>query len=159
MSSSRLDKPTPETVRTVALLAGGFSALAIVAQLFYVAVLQPLLPQSFEVDFSARALTSHIMATPSGLAAVGWVFVVLGAAAAITAVLLSRSGARGAYACGVLACIVMPGFVGSLLGNAYAAMDGDGGLSFAVIALIAGVAVGGFAIFFAFKLTGQRTSD
>jgi hypothetical protein len=155
MSSSRIDKPTPTTVRTVAYFAAGFVLLALVAQVFYVAVLAPQLPASFEINFSGRAPTSAIMATPGGLAVAGWIIVVLGIVAAVVAVVLARSGTRGAYAFGVLTCIVMPGFVGSLLGNAFSVLAGPVGLIPAVIALIVGVAVGMAAIVLAPRVTGQ----
>jgi hypothetical protein len=79
----------------------------------------------------------------------------LGLVAAIVALVLARSGARGAYASGVLTCILMPGFVGSLLGNAFSVLAGPVGLIPAVVALIVGVAIGTAAIVLAPRVTGQ----
>jgi hypothetical protein len=155
MSSSRIDKPTPITVRTVSFFAAGFVLLAVATQMFYVVALAPQLPANFELNFSGRAPTSAIMATPGGLAVAGWIIVVLGLVAAIVALVLARSGARGAYVSGVLTCILMPGFVGSLLGNAFSVLAGPVGLIPAVVALIIGVAIGMAAIVLAPRVTGQ----
>jgi hypothetical protein len=156
MTTNRIGKPTPAVVRIVAFFAVGFVALSLVAQLVYVAVLAPLLPDNFEINFSARATTSEIMATPSGLAIAGWIFVVVGAAAAALA---TRRGARGAYGFGVMVCLVMPAFACNLLGNTWAVLNGIDGTGPAVFALIAGVALGAAAIILAPRLADREAAE
>jgi hypothetical protein len=120
--------------------------VALLAQLLYVVTLAPKLPAIFELNFSGTAQTSPIMATPGGLATAGWIIVVLGAVSATAAIALARGGRRGAYALGVLTCMVMPGFVGSLLGNAFVVIAGPAGVLTPVEALVDGVLLGIVAV-------------
>jgi hypothetical protein len=116
--------PAPATVLTVAYGAAFWALLAVAAQLLFAVVLVPLLPGTIEIEFSSTASANTTLAAPAVLAVIGWGFVGVGTVATLWAVVLTRTGRRGAYAFGVATCVVMPAFAGNVLGNAFAALNG-----------------------------------
>ena len=162
MTTQRIDKPRPTTVRIVAWISVGFAVLAVLLQVFYAVVLAPALPRSFAIAVTGRYQSGGFDATPEGLAVFGFVFVIAGLIAAIVAVVLSRSGASAAYAFGVIVSLFVPAWVGFLLGSVFATLsspEGASGVSDASIYAGVGVVVGFLALYFAPRLSGAKVAE
>jgi len=154
MTTSRVDKPTPATVRTVAWIAVGFAVVAVLVQLFYTVVLAPRLPASFDIAVTGQYQSGAIGATPGGLAVFGYLFVAVALVAAIAAVILSRVGSNAAYATGVLVSLFVPAYIGFLLGSVFSILSSDDSrASGASIYFGIGVAIGFVALYFAPRFT------
>ena len=97
------------------------------------------------------------MVTPGGVAIGGWVFIIVGGIAAAVALVRGRTGSMIAYACGAIACVLLPGFAAGLLANAFAALNSVDGSSGAPMYSVLGCFIGLLAVFAAAKLEGQLT--
>jgi len=150
---SRIDRPSPTTVRTVAWISVAFVVILALVEVYYATVLAPRLPASFEIAVIGQRQSGVIDATPGGLALFGYLFAGAAFVAAIAGVVLSRSGSNTAYAVGVLISLFVPAYIGFLLGAVGTILTSDASrTSGASIYAGVGVAIGFLAVYVAPRL-------